>query len=159
MLHLVKNAQPHTAQVSTEVVITLPNSECTPCSTFGSPAGIADVSLDVERKYQDGPNDQILEVGKTEDYDGKLASAARLYLDRQGRRVHPEGYFTNGDKWYPSDGERCWCCSCIRAPSRNWPWSLNKHCRTFEHVAALMDVDVTDLRRVVRRLKTKQGGI
>ena len=92
------------------------------------------------------------------DYDAQLASTAQLYLDRQDRSSHPDGYYTNGDKWYPSDEERCWCCSCIRTPSWNWPWSLNKHCRSVEHVAALMDVDVTDLRRAVRGLKKTQGG-
>ncbi len=87
----------------------------------------------------------------------ELQKAARLYLDRQARRDHPAGYFTNGEKWYPADDERCWCCKFIREPSRKWPWSLNKHCRSIEHIAALSNVDATDLRRAVRGLKTKQG--
>jgi hypothetical protein len=91
------------------------------------------------------------------DCDAQLATAVQLYLDRQDRVTHPVGYFGSGDKWYPSDEEFCDCCKYIRKPSWKWPWSLNKHCRSAEHVAALMDVDATDLRRAVRSMKTKKA--
>ena len=86
-----------------------------------------------------------------------LENAAKVYFDRRDRRSHPQGYFSGGDRWYPSDDERCWCCKFIREPSYRWPWSLSTHCRSVEHVAALMDVDATELRRAVRTLKKKKA--
>ena len=87
--------------------------------------------------------------------DYALDKAAHLYLGRRDRKSHPDGYLGGGQKWYPSDGERCWCCKYIREPSYAWPWSLNKHCRSIEHIAALSGVDETDLRRAVRSLTKK----
>ena len=94
-----------------------------------------------------------------EDYAASLASAAELYISRRDGLSDPSGHFTSGPKWHPDEDERCWCCSCIREPSWRWPLSLEKHCRSIEHVAALTDVDATDLRRAVRGLKAKREGV
>ena len=90
---------------------------------------------------------------KEQNYEAKLAKSAQIYLDRRDRTEHPAGHFTNGNKWFPSAEERCFCCIGIRQPSWAYPWSLNKHCRSIEHIAELCDVDATDLRRAVRKLK------
>ncbi len=83
----------------------------------------------------------------------QLDKAAREYLDRQKRESHPEGSFDNAQRFWPSDEERRDCCDDIRPPSRTYPFSLIKHCRSAEHVANLFGVDVTDLRHRVRELK------
>ena len=84
----------------------------------------------------------------------KLDKAAREYLARQARESHPKGEFDNAQRFYPSQQERQDGCDYIRRPSRTWPFSLMTHCRSIEHVANLYNVDVTELRRRSRELKT-----
>ena len=83
----------------------------------------------------------------------KLDKAAREYLARQARESHPKGEFDNAQRFYPSQQEHQDCCDDIRPPSRTYPFSLIKHCRSIEHVANLFEVDVTELRHRVRELK------
>ncbi len=79
-----------------------------------------------------------------------LELAIECYARRQNRAEHPDGKFDKGGRWYPSEAEVQVCCSRIRTPSRTWPYSLMRHCRSVEHVAKLYGVSVTELRRVVR---------
>lgn len=81
-----------------------------------------------------------------------LLGAAQDYINRQARNQHPDGSFDNAGRWFPSAREECGCCSNVRSPSRSWPYSLMKHCRSVEHVAILHGVDVSALRKVGRRL-------
>lgn len=83
----------------------------------------------------------------------QLDKAAREYLARQARESHPKGEFDNAQRFRPSEDERQECCDYIRPPSRTWPFSLMKHCRSIEHVANLFGVDITELRRRARELK------
>lgn len=76
--------------------------------------------------------------------------AAEVWRKRQARMSHPQGKFDRGGRWWPAPEEECSCCAKIRTPSRRWPWSLNKHCRSLEHVANLCGVPVSELRRAVR---------
>ncbi len=82
----------------------------------------------------------------------RIMSAAKEYKDRQSRRTHPAGEFDKGGRWYPSENERQSCCDSIRSPSRAWPMSYNRHCRSAQHVAALYGVDPADLRRAARAM-------
>lgn len=82
-----------------------------------------------------------------------LAAAVAEFIARQTRSSHPAGNFDNAGRWYPIAGEHCECCDSIRTPSRAWPNTLNKHCRSAAHVANLYGVDVTELRRAVRAAK------
>ena len=82
----------------------------------------------------------------------QIKSAVEMYLSRQARTQHPAGYFDGGGRWYPNEQrEACSCCSHIRTPSRAWPYSLNKHCRSVQHVSSLCGVNATELRRAVRQ--------
>jgi hypothetical protein len=81
----------------------------------------------------------------------QLEQATREVLARQSRRSHPKGKWDDNPRWWPSKDERRDCCSSIREPSGNWPWSLMQHCRTVVHVAQLYDVDESELRRAVRQ--------
>lgn len=80
----------------------------------------------------------------------KLEKAVDEYYARQDRTRHPAGHFDNGGRFYLSETERRPCCEGIREPSRQHPNSLNTHCRSILHIAALFDVPETDLRRAVR---------
>ena len=82
----------------------------------------------------------------------RLLLAAKEYKARQERRHHPAGEFDNGGRWYPAKEERQACCEGIRSPSRAWPMSYNRHCRSVQHVASLYGVDPTELRRAVRAM-------
>lgn len=97
---------------------------------------------------------------ESNDYAARLEEAAREYVARQDRKEHPGGSFDKAGRWYPSKKERCECCDYIRTPSRAWPNSLIKHCRSVEHVANLYDVGVKDLRRAARAVRTaaEKGG-
>lgn len=62
-----------------------------------------------------------------------------LYKLRQSRKLHPNGYFDKGGRWYPHDDERRPCCDSIRHPSRRFPYSLLTHCRTKRHITMLLE--------------------
>jgi len=62
-----------------------------------------------------------------------------IYQSRKNRESHPDGIFDNGDRWYPSTKERQNCCDFIRAPSRNYPYSLMSYCRTKKHIKNLVE--------------------
>lgn len=85
----------------------------------------------------------------------RLDQAIHCYLKRYARRINPDGYFDNAGRWYPSDHERQACCDSIREPSRAYLCSLNKHCRTMNHIAHLFDVDLRFLRRRVRDMRNE----
>ena len=83
----------------------------------------------------------------------QLETAARVYISRRDSVSHPAGKFDNAGRWYPADAEHCECCNAVRSPSRAFPYSYIKHCRTIEHVAHLYGVDAKALRREVKRLE------
>lgn len=85
----------------------------------------------------------------------RLEAALQEYQNRQARVNHPDGTFDNAQRWYPSEAEHCECCDAIRSPSRAWPYTLNKHCRSIQHVAHLYDVDARELRKLAREAKTQ----
>ncbi|HSH85384.1 MAG TPA: hypothetical protein VK979_09555 [Guyparkeria sp.] len=87
----------------------------------------------------------------------QITKAAQEYLDRRDRRTHPDGTFDNAKRWYPSSTERCDCCNSIRSPSRAWPMSYMKHCRSAAHVASLYGVEARDLKRRARELEASQS--
>ena len=81
--------------------------------------------------------------------------AAELFLARKDRKVHPDGDFDRAGRWYPSESEKCDCCSGIRSPSRSYPYSYMVHCRTKAHVSCLTGIPVKDINAALRNL---QGG-
>lgn len=81
-----------------------------------------------------------------------ITKAAQEFINRRDRSAHPDGKTDKGGRWYPSESERCSCCSNVRSPSRAFPWSYMTHCRTAQHVANLFGVNASDLRKEARRL-------
>lgn len=82
--------------------------------------------------------DATNEIMNEQQYKETVARAAREFLDRKARRSHPKGGQGSCGKWWPDDDE------------------LMHHCRTADHVADLMGVDPSDVRRRAREL-AKQG--
>lgn len=76
----------------------------------------------------------------TEKRQNKVKIAATVYQERQARLQHPEGEFDDAGRWYPSERERQSCCEAIREPSRRYPHSLNKHCRSLDHICNLYNL-------------------
>lgn len=76
-----------------------------------------------------------------------------LWNARKTRAEHPDGSFDDSGRWFPSNDEDCKCCSHVRSPSRNWPYSLIKHCRSRPHLQRLAEespdlfADLTSYRR------------
>ena len=95
-------------------------------------------------------NNAAVCVSTQNPFAGKALHGAEIYIARRERKAHPEGTFDKAGRWYPSTSEKCVCCFGLRQPSRRWPYSQMTHCRTFAHVAKLMDVSVTELRAAVR---------
>ena len=81
-----------------------------------------------------------------------VQQAAQEYNNRQSRVSHPAGTFDKAGRWYPSDNEHCDCCDSIRGPSRAYPLSYNRHCRSRAHVANLYGVSAADLRVAIKEL-------
>lgn len=82
----------------------------------------------------------------TQQRKARLHRAAVIFNERQARVTHPDGSFGDYGVWYPSDAERQPCCEGLRNPTRKYPYSLIKHCRTAQHVAHLCDVPKSLLR-------------
>lgn len=78
-----------------------------------------------------------------------LNAALETFFAREARREHPSGSFDKASRWFPDAAEQQNCCHLIRQPTRAWPHSLNKHCRTAEHVANLYNVDAKALRKAI----------
>ena len=77
---------------------------------------------------------------------GRACKAGLEFVARELRLHHPDGKFDDGERFYPSEKEWRDCCAGIRAPSRAFPFSLMKHCRTAKHVAKLYGVTEKDLK-------------
>lgn len=80
----------------------------------------------------------------------RIETALSDYQVRQSRTAHPSGEFDGKGRWYPADEEQQDCCVGLRQPTRAYPYSLNKHCRTLVHVAHLHQVPVQELRQALR---------
>lgn len=68
------------------------------------------------------------------------ALVKKVYEGRRDRDVHPEGKFDSAGRWYPSeiedaDGDG----TCVRSPSRAWPYSYMLRCRTRQHCRVLVE--------------------
>lgn len=66
-------------------------------------------------------------------------TAQDLYVARKDRAQHPDGRFDKAGCWYPSADESRPCCRPIREPSRSYPYSLMRHCRTLRHCRQLQE--------------------
>jgi len=94
---------------------------------------------------------EVMETyNSAEEYESQVDEAARCYLARRARTEHPDGTY-DGHRWYSA--ERCACCERIRKPSRRYPWSEMRHCRTIRHVACLYGVEEGDLRERAREIR------
>lgn len=83
-------------------------------------------------------------------YNDRVIEAAREYIARKERKVHPDGYFDKQGRWYPSEKEELTCCKQIREPSRAWKYSVIKHCRSVDHVSRLYGVLKSDIRKYIK---------
>jgi len=94
-------------------------------------------------------------------YEERLIEAAKEYVARRDRIIHPDGSFDKAGRWYPTDEETQECCEGIRSPSRAYPYSYMVHCRTIQHVAHLYGVTTADLKKIVlkRTSPSREGGI
>jgi len=87
----------------------------------------------------------------------KLRAAAQRYIDLKARRVHPDGEFDRAKRFYLSEEESHECCSKIKPPSRNFPFSYMLHARTMTHVATAFHIELPRLKWAVKRLGEESG--
>jgi hypothetical protein len=90
---------------------------------------------------------------KAKEPRNRAAEAGLEFVCRDLRLHHPDGSFDDGGRFYPSEKEVRDCCADIRAPSRAFPFSLMKHCRTAKHVAKLYGISETDLKGEIEKVK------
>lgn len=84
----------------------------------------------------------------------ELAAAAELLRRRQSAGWSREaGTWDAAGRWYPSPEEQRPCCTCVRAPSRRWPYSLLNHCRTVRHLALRFEVDPRRMRMAAKAVQ------
>jgi hypothetical protein len=77
-----------------------------------------------------------------------LLAAAIDCLALSEDRYYPSGKTDSGQRWYPSEAEQCPDCASVRSPSRAYPWSYWKHCRTYKHVCARHGVSVSEAKQL-----------
>lgn len=85
-----------------------------------------------------------------------LLNAVTEYDQQKTRADDPSGYFDSAGRWYPHN--MCPCCESIRPPSRKYPYSLLKHCRSADHVASQYGVNKKELVKTYNLIK-KLGGL
>lgn len=81
--------------------------------------------------------------------EDKMEMALQCYFRRKERTENPSGNFDKQGRFYPNSEELQPCCTYIRIPSKNWPYSLMVHCRSAEHIANIFGVEVKELRREI----------
>lgn len=87
--------------------------------------------------------------------DFKLArKAAQEYLLRRNRHSHPEGEFDSAKRWYPDESEKLET-SLYRSPSRAWPFTYMKACRSQKHCIALFNADSKLVNKVIKQVKSR----
>ena len=82
--------------------------------------------------------------------DKRLADALMDYELLANHQRYPEGYWDTRGRWYPSLYQDC--CFAIREPTETAGRTLNIHCRSMVHVAAAHEVNISDLRKVHKKL-------
>lgn len=87
------------------------------------------------------------------DAGARLKRAVETFLRRESRSESPAGDWQEGI-WRPAAEEERACCRAI-APAPANKQALEAHCRTIIHVAALLDVPATNLKRAVRAARGK----
>ena len=56
-----------------------------------------------------------------------------VYEKLKNRKIHPSGSFDSAGRWYAENADLI----NVRAPSRAWPYSQMKACRTKKYVKAV----------------------
>lgn len=68
------------------------------------------------------------------------ALVKKVYEARRDRITHPKGSRDRAGRWYPSAIEDAYGDgTCVRSPSRAWPWSYMHRCRTRQHCRVLVE--------------------
>ena len=83
----------------------------------------------------------------------EIEKAAQEFINRRDRITHPDGNFDKARRFELSEIETCACCEGIRTPSRAFPFSMMTHARSARHIASLFNVDVTEMKRLARRMQ------
>ena len=102
---------------------------------------------------QPAANERRGAAPETKPAQNRAAEAGMEFVCRDLRLHHPDGTFDEGGRFYPSEKEVRDGCGNIRTPSRAFPFSLMKHCRTAKHVAKLYDVSEKDLKAEAENVK------
>ena len=84
----------------------------------------------------------------------RLRRAVEEFHLRKQRIRHPKGDWREG-LWFPSNQERRSCC--VQRPTAANRQALESHCRTQTHVAALFEIQLGELKAVLREDR-KRGG-
>ena len=58
----------------------------------------------------------------------------KIVVEYCSQNYVPLGKSDSGGRWYPDEEEIYDCCKGIRSPSRSYPWSLYKHCKSKKHI-------------------------
>lgn len=74
---------------------------------------------------------------------GRLITAVDQYIKLKTRNLNPDGRFDSKGRWYPSVYYSC--CRNICSPTKKFPYSLNTHCRSAEHISTVYEISKSDL--------------
>lgn len=84
-----------------------------------------------------------------------LHAVAKIYLARRSGKESPSGKRKDG-RWFSDEKESQSCCSQIRSPTRSWPDSLLKHCKSMHHISRLHGVDTVALIATIKEIDQNQ---
>lgn len=84
-------------------------------------------------------------------YSQAALAAGREAEERRQRISHPRGRFDSAGRFFLD--ERCGCCTGIRAPSAEHPFSEMNHGRSLTHVAQLHGVPQLHVRRLAKAFR------
>lgn len=83
-----------------------------------------------------------------------LLNAVRTFLLRESGLQSPEGGFDNARRWFPQGRDKEVMAD-VRYPSRSFPFSYLKACKSIKHCAALFDADPAEVRRLAKQVRAE----
>lgn len=83
-----------------------------------------------------------------------LLNAVSTFLLRESGLQAPDGGFDSARRWFPKGRDKEVMAD-VRHPSRSFPFSYLKACKSIKHCAALFDADPAEVRRLAKQVRAE----
>jgi len=84
-------------------------------------------------------------------FTDKEVEVAEIVVRLKDRDIHPDGFFDRGGRWFPF--KETASLREVRAPSKPYPFSYLRHCRTAKYQAQLHGVDLGNVKKAMKEVR------